>query len=137
MTLALPVILCLASGFLLVGLGWRTGAAISNYVLAGSLSVGFGLGISSFVFFLCLLLGVTHLVLIDAGVFALLLVSFLVLRTRSPFAVRQAGIDQPTWLPRLLIIAFALALCAALYSAVMRTLAYPHGEGWDPFAIWN
>ena len=140
MTTSIGVLLCWASGFLLVRLGWRRSTpTLSDYVLRASLSIGFGLGISSVVFFLCLLLDIAHLVLIDVVVFALLLLSFLVLRTRTTLAlaIPEQNRDQPAWLPRLLTIAFALALCAALYSAVMHTLAHPHGEGWDAFAIWN
>jgi hypothetical protein len=144
MALALSALLCLASGFLLVSLGWRNGAAASskegaNYVLAASLSVGFGLGMFSVVFFLCLLLGGAHLILIDVGVCAVLLVSFLGFRAHTPLTVpiRERSLDQLGWLPRVLTIAFAIALCAAIYSAIMRMLAYPHGEGWDAFSIWN
>src|SRR5579871_390942 len=38
---------------------------------------------------------------------------------------------------RLLTVAFLMALCVALYAAIMHALAYPEGDGWDSFAIWN
>jgi len=141
MTLALPVLLCLASGFLLVSLGWsRRGPIFSDYLFRASLSVGFGLGIFSFIFFVLLLLGVTHVILADFAVFAVLLVCLVWLRPHTTItspANNAEGNSAPPWLPRVLTAAFAIALCAALYSAIMRTLAYPHGDGWDSFAIWN
>ncbi len=139
MTTAIAVLLCLASGFILVCLGWRLRVATAaDFVFRASLSVGFGLGIFSVAFFLCLLLGITHLILIDLGVFALLLIGFLVLRARATVMVDpQRSGDEPAWLPRVLTGAFALALGAAIYSAILRTLAHPHGEGWDAFSIWN
>ena len=140
MRLALPALICFGSGFLLVRIGWRRRAAsISDYVFQVSLSVGFGLGIFSVVYFLALLLGVTHLIAADVSGFGLLLVSAFLLRTRATAAaaVPERSDDQPAWLPRVLTGSFVIALCAALYAAVMRTLAYPHGDGWDAFAIWN
>ncbi len=142
MSLALPAFLCLASGFLLVCLGWsRRGLIVSDYLLRTSLSVGLGLGIFSVVFFLSLLLRVTHLILVDGAVFALLFVACFLLRARATAANAVPQIkenpDQPAWLDRFLTAAFAITLCAALYAAVMRTLAYPHGDGWDAFSIWN
>lgn len=139
MTAALPALLCLGSGLLLVYLGWRRRAAIAaDIIFVASLSVGFGLGIFSVAYFLSLLLGVTHLIRVDVAVFASLIVSALLFRTRATtVAITVLKDDEPAWLSRLLTIAFVTALCAALYAAVMRTLAYPHGDGWDAFSIWN
>ncbi len=142
MALALPASLCLVSGFLLVCLGWpRRIPAFPDYLFAASLSVGFGLGIFSLVFILFLLFSATHLGLIDVAVLALLLVAFIGVRTQTPatnFATAAEPGGTPTgWSGRILRAGFALALGSALYSAVMRTLAYPHGDGWDAFSIWN
>jgi hypothetical protein len=142
MPLALPVLLCLASGFLLVRLGWsRRTPIVSDYLFRASLSVGFGLAIFSVVFFLSLLFPLTHLILVDLAVFALLLVTNLWRRPRAAApnvgAVTEKDPAEPAWLPRFLTTAFAIALCAALYSSVLRTLAHPHGDGWDAFSIWN
>jgi hypothetical protein len=138
MKLALAALICLGSGFLIVRIGWRRRAeTISGYAFRGSLSVGFGLGIFSVVYFLSVLLGVTHLIAADVSVFGLLLVSALLLRTRASMTVTEPSHDQPAWLRRVLTVTFVIALCSALYAAVMRTLAYPHGDGWDAFSIWN
>jgi len=142
MAIALPALLCLASGFLLISLGWpRRSPNVPDHLFQLSLSVGYGLGIYSIVFFLLRLLGGTQLVLVDLGVFAFLLVTFYLFRNRRTIVnvppVAETMRDRPAWLPRVLTASFAVALCAALYSAVMRTLAYPHGDGWDAFSIWN
>lgn len=140
MALVLPALLCLASGFALVSLGWsRQHPFASDLLLRASLSFGFGLGIFSVVFFLARVSGVSHLIALDLAVFALLLAGFFWLRTRAPATVTTATekVDGPSWLRRILTVAFAIAVCAALYSAVLRTLAHPHGEGLDAFAIWN
>jgi hypothetical protein len=139
MATTLPVLLCLGSGFSLVCLVWRRRtASAADIILVASLSVGFGLGIFSVVYFLSLLLGVTHLIRVDVAVFALLIVSVLLFRTRATaVAITVLKDDEPAWLDRLLTIAFVTALCGALYAATMRTLAYPHGDGWDAFSIWN
>jgi len=140
MALALPAFLCLAPAFLLVCLSWpRRSPIFSDLLLKLFLSFGFGLGIFSVVFFLSLLLHITRLVLLDLGVLALFLVSLLLFRTRSSHAVETTTntTEPASWFHRLLAVAFAIALGAALYAAVMRTLAYPNGDGWDAFSIWN
>jgi hypothetical protein len=132
--------LCVASGFLLVGLSYsRQRPLFSDLLLKVSLSVGFGLGIFSVVYFLSLLLGVTQLFLVDSAVFALFVIGFLLLRAHGTGFVNPTRhtAEPKSHFHRLVAIAFALALCGALYAAVMRTLAYPHGDGWDAFSIWN
>ncbi len=142
MPLALAALLCIACGFLLVSLGWLCRAPrTDDLLLRASLSVGYGLGIFSLTFFLALVYGVTNLVAVDLVVFALLLVSFLLLRTRAATSAIVSSTRQeihgPPLLHRILTSAFAVALCVAVYSAILRTLAHPHGDGWDAFAIWN
>jgi hypothetical protein len=139
----LPALLCLGSGFLLASLGWpHRKSACSGYLFRASLSVGFGVGVFSLVFFLSLLVGATsHLLLIDFGIFALLLIAFFSLRIQKApanfVAPAQRTSEQTCWFERAFTVGFAMALCAALYSSVMRTWAYPHGYGWDAFSIWN
>ena len=142
MALVLPALLCLASGFVLVSLGWsRQYPLASDLLLRAALSFGFGLGIFSVVFFLARVSAVTNLIALDLLVFALLLASFFLLRTRvkttATIPPAREKFDGPSWLHRILTGAFAIALCAAVYSAVLRALAHPHGDGWDAFAIWN
>lgn len=141
MALALAVILCLASGCMLVSLGGPFCSPSYGRLLRASLSVGFGLGIFSVVFFVARLAGFLHLLTIDVLVVALLVGAVLFLRGRSVPPVvdtpAQPGLDLPPWLSRVLTGTFAFALAAALYSAVLRSIAHPHGDGWDAFAIWN
>ncbi len=141
MPLAFPLLLCMLSGFALVSLGWsRCSPLSSDLLLRASLSMGYGLGIFSVVFFLARAGGVTNLVVIDLAVSAILLVSLFLLRTRGvpvTAAPTEQEFDGPQWLYRILTGAFAIALCSALYSSIMRALARPHGDGWDAFSIWN
>lgn len=142
MALALAAMLCVASGLAVVDAGWsRRGRLSSDLTLRGSLAVGYGLGIFSVVFFLSRAFAVTNLIAADVATLSLLLVVSFLLRnhaTRSgAFHEPAEALDLSRWLQRFLTLAFALSLCAALYAAVMRTLAHPHGDGWDAFSIWN
>jgi hypothetical protein len=141
MALALAVFLCLGSGFVLVRLGWpRQPLRTADFFLQLSLSVGFGLGIFSLIFFLALVFHFTHLLLIDCIVFALLLlICFLLRRGRAvgPAVVPKHEVQLPAWVHRFVTSAFVIALAGALYAAILRIRAYPYGDGWDSFAIWN
>jgi len=142
MALALPALLCLASGLALVSAGWSwRGPFASDLTLRASLAVGYGLGIFSVVFFLARAFGVSNFVVVDVATLSLLLAVFFLLRnhaTRSgTFRKPAEALDLPRWLQRVLAVAFIVSLCAALYAAVMRTLGHPHGDGWDAFSIWN
>jgi len=137
MALAWPALLCIACGFLLVSLGWSSRSAFASDLLFRiSLSIGFGVGIFSVVFFGWRAIGVGSLAVVDLLIFALLLVSFLLFRARgAPDAHEE--IDGASWLRRILTVAFVIALSAALYADIGRMLVHPHGDGWDAFAIWN
>ena len=141
MALALPALLCLASGLALVCLGWSRRAPLaSDLLLRASMSVGFGVGIFSIDFFVSRVLGVSNLLAVDLLVFTALLAAFFLLRTRAPIrdlSPSKEKLEGPEWLRRILTVAFAIALCAALYAALMRIIAHPQGDGWDAFAIWN
>jgi hypothetical protein len=141
MSLSLSVLVCLACGFLLVRPGWsRRGRSFSEHLPVVFLTVGFGLGIFSVIFFLLVVLQATRVITVDVAVLALLMAGFF--WRRVPHDPGEVGTSEkevlePAWLRRLVIGAFVIALSSALYSAVMRTLAYPHGDGWDAFSIWN
>jgi hypothetical protein len=110
-------------------------------MVRASLSTGFGLGIFSVIFFLARVLGLSRVLAIDLVVLGLLTVALWWVRARSkPAIIRtlaEETIALPRWLRRLLAVAFGSALAAALYSAILRSIVHPHGEGWDAFAIWN
>src|SRR5579864_2630448 len=144
MALVLPVLLCFGCGLALVSLGWtRQSPLTSDLLLRASLSFGFGLGIFSVIFFLARASGVANVLALDLAVFAFLLAIFFFffLRTRPQTTVTTSLAREtfggPMWLHWLLTAAFVIALFAAVYSTVLRTLAHPHGDGWDAFAIWN
>lgn len=140
MSLVLAVILCLGSGFLLVSLGWPRRAPVTiDLSLRASISVGYGLGIFSVILLLARVFVIRRLIAMDLAVFVILLALFLLFHSRNPVpAVPDATAAAPhTAFDRALAIAFVLALCAAIYSSIVRTVAFPHGNGWDSFAIWN
>src|SRR6516225_2070167 len=137
----LALLMCVASGYLLISTAWvNDRARISDLVLKLSLSLGFGTGIFSAVFFLVRLLRATGLIAIDASVLVLFLVLHL-FRRRAAAEVREQNyshedIHAPGWLHAILAASLAVTVLAALYRAVIRIIAHPHGDGWDAFAIW-
>jgi hypothetical protein len=141
MALLFAVLLCLASGFGLVRLGWPSAPLRgANLLLQASLSVGFGLGIFSLTFFLALVCHVAHLLLIDSIVCALLLATALLRHRQIATAVltsEEPATHSPRWFHRFLMASFVVVLAGALYAATMRLRAYPNGDGWDSVAIWN
>jgi hypothetical protein len=142
MALALEVFFWLGSGFAVVRLGWPCWPVRAAVLLLQlSLSIGFGLGIFSLIFFLSLVFHFTHLLLIDGIVFALLFtICFLFQRSQAASStfVREENLSKfPAWFRRFLIAAFIIAAGGALYSVITRMRADPHGDGWDAFAIWN
>lgn len=137
----LAIILCGASGYLLIAAVWpRQRASASQLLLKLSLSMGFGLGIFSAEFFLLRLLGLTRSIGIDLSLLALLTIVYVLRCSRSIFATAGPAyrdFDPPSWLRGMVTASFVVAVLAAIYSAVRRSIAHPHGEGWDAFAIWN
>ena len=143
MMLALPAFLCLASGFALVRLCLpRRMPLAERFLLELSLSVGCGLGIFSVTFFIERVFGVHNLMWADIGVLAVLLAAlslkllFRQATEESSQIISTEGSQEPVRLRIVVTVGFGIALCAAVYSAVRRLIAYPHG-GWDAFAIWN
>jgi hypothetical protein len=139
MQLALGILLCGGIGFALVSLGWRLDAGPAAHVLKAFLAVGLGLGAFSVLYVLQRVLGGETLWAIDALALALPLIGLFQIRRRAGGAgvVASADVDLPRWLGRFLYVTFGLAVGAALYCAVRRAIAYPNGDGWDAFAIWN
>jgi hypothetical protein len=136
MEIALAGILCFVTGFLIVALGLRALRSRSTLLLRISLGAGFGLAVFSIIYFLARWSGFLHLWAIDSAVCAILLIALMSLRKyRASAAPNLEAQDQAT--PRCLLIAFGVALLAALYSGILRALARPYGSGWDSFAIWN
>jgi hypothetical protein len=139
MIVVAAVLFCFASGFLVARLGWSIEApATAAVILNGSLAAGFGLGIFSVVYFVSRVAGFQHLLLADLGVFIALLIACFLIRPRATAVFTPHGFTSvPRWVERALTLAFLVALAAVLYTAILRTLAFPHGDGWDAFSIWN
>lgn len=142
MAFFLSAILCFASGSVLVSLCWAgKGSSFSDVALRVSLSAGYGLGLFSVVFFVARVFDVKRQYAVDWLVCALLSAALLARFRKAlgkPAAVATEECERwPAWFVRVLTAAFVTTLCAAIYAAIMRTLAYPHGSGWDAFAIWN
>jgi len=142
MALVLPTLACLASGFLLVCVGWsRKGPLPTDLLLRASLSVGYGLGLFSVFCFLARVCNIRNLVLVDLLVLVLLIAAVVLAWARAAentTAVSTSNsVQSPVWFHRVVTSALVIALCGAFYSAILRVRAYPHGDGWDAFAIWN
>ena len=138
MALVLPALVCLASGFLLVCLGWSRKAPLaSDLLLRASLSVGYGLGVFSVIFFLARVCNVANLMVVDLLVLGLLTAAVVPSARANRAAPGLTGSETRSHTSALLTCAFVIALCAALYSGLLRLWSYPHGDGWDAFAIWN
>jgi len=136
MAIALAGVLCIATGFVVVALGLSTLPSRPGLLLRISLSAAFGLAVFSIIYFLARWSEFLHLWTIDAAVCAILLITLALLRKhRASSAPDLRAAVQAT--SKCLLIAFAVAFLAALYSGVLRALARPYGSGWDSFAIWN
>jgi len=141
MSVASAIALCLGSGYLLVGSAWPSSESRSDLLLRLSLSVGFGVGIFSVVFFLARVFDIDRFIAIDMLIVALLAAMFFLRRSRARIVRAPKPVSEdfelPRWLHRLLMASFAISVCAALYSTALRIIDHPHGDGWDAFAIWD
>jgi hypothetical protein len=142
MAFLLPAILSLATGYLVVTLllPFRP-RHFPGWMFQLSLAACYGVGVSSIIYFLARVCGFNHLLLADLTVLALLTAAWLFLRSRIAATVgrKTASRDRfsPPWLHHALTASFGIALLAALYAVIRRTISHPHGDGWDAFAIWN
>lgn len=152
MVFVLAVCMCLASGFALVSSGWsRKRADAADLLLRLSLAAGFGLGIFSVIFYLSLIWHFSNLFLIDGIALAALIAAWLGVKLSRPsMPVRNAAAAPsvhsipannddscPAWLHRAVTLTFFAVLVIAAYAEIIRMLAFPHGDGWDAFTIWN
>jgi hypothetical protein len=151
MAFALGAGLCFGSGFALVSLFWPRRAMLSGRSLADnllfriSLAAGCGLGIFSVIFYLSLAWGFAHLLLTDGIVFAVLVAGWAVQWRLAPDNPRAVLLNDEerdvegaaTWFRRTFAAAFVAVLLIAVYAEVTRVQAFPRGDGWDAFTIWN
>lgn len=141
MNIALALGFCFLSGYLVVSSSWKCEKANkSEQWMKIFISAGFGIGVFSIAFFVERWLRIVHILATDLCLITLLLAVYLVARARkSPNSIASGVPDLklPHWLQRLVMASLAISTLAALYAAVLRILAHPHGDGWDAFAIWN
>jgi hypothetical protein len=133
---------CLVSGCLVISSAWtRAKASTSEWLMKLFLSAGFGFGVLSIAFFIEPLLGIVHILATDLYLTTLLLGVYLLVRAHrksvNSTAYTSPDIKLPDWLLRFVMASFVISVLSALYAAVLRALAHPHGDGWDAFAIWN
>ena len=135
----LAALQCFGLGLAIVSTGWTRAASPAEKMLKFFLSAGYGLGAFSILYLVLRVVGGASLLSMDVVALALFLVAWLLTGRLLPAATVSpaADDDSPGWLRGSITAGFAAGLCAALYSAVRRTIAYPNGEGWDAFAIWN
>src|SRR5579863_9278249 len=127
MLAALLALVCAASGVLFVRLLWpRESDWTRNWLLPGFLSFGFGLGLFSIIFILSRAASAHGLLAVDLSAFALLLAGYVYQRKRSrptvpPVSFSTEKLDTDSFL-LVLRIAFVIALVAAVYAAILRTI---------------
>src|SRR5215831_7811590 len=113
----LAILLCAASGYLIVQLAWPRFGMSSDLLLRLSLSVGFGLGFFSVIFFVDRAVNLKHLLTLDIVCFVLLLgCHFFLRRSLMASNVPQPATQDlvlPAWLHRILIAGFAITVAAA------------------------
>jgi len=142
MAIALPIGFCFAWGFLLLGAIWPPRqVSSSEHGFRLFLTLGFGIGLFSVVFFVTRLAGITHLLAADSFVTLVLATVYAWRRNRitHPLLIesRSQDFNLPVWLRHALTASFVLSTLVACGSALLQTRAHPHGYGWDAFSIWN
>ena len=137
-SLAVPI----ATAFFIINMAWPgKGFFKSEFSVIISLSIGLGLGLSSWLFFTCLVLfgSVTkHFIWFD---FILLLICFLffLYKKKNTFTSNQkpefVSADRK-WFHYLLYTGFIILSLIAIISFVLRVINDPHGS-WDAWNIYN
>ncbi len=135
----LSLIVALMIGLLLTGIFWPSpGRGAAGWLLRGFLGWGLGIGVTSLLYFLCLLTGLARYAAAADIVLGLALGLALFFRGRRKRAeARQteaAGEKVPLW--SWISGLFALELIASLASFIIAVLKEPHGR-WDAWLIWN
>jgi hypothetical protein len=133
-------LLCVATGFVLLCLGWPKGTPFkADLLLKLSLCTGCGLGFFSFLYFLSLVFGVPAqgLIAIEIAIFMLLSVLLWRRNHAQPVHRMHQNTASAGLLGRILLGAFTLALVGSVYRSVTELRTNPDGAGWDSFAIWN
>lgn len=140
MWIILAVILCALLGYLIVEPVWIVTRGIPAGLFYFCLAACFGIGMFSVLFLVARALNVNHIFKVDLLAVVLLATVRAVAgrrHERKPSLAHLSDFELPKSLQMLLIAAFTISICAAAYALLLRRIAYPHGDGWDAFAIWN
>lgn len=101
---------------------------------------GLGIGVTSCLYFVCLLIGLArYSPAVDLGVCMLLgMISFIFIKRPPPVHAEQqfAGTGKRSRLSVILAAIFAVELVASVGSYIFAFLKEPHGK-WDAWLIWN
>lgn len=133
-----------ALGFILVSLCWQNLFPLSlNLLMKSSLAAGIGMGFSSTLFFLWLVLLSAHgdflsFILTEISILLVLLALLFFVPPRNDSKVYQP-ISKSFPNPKLyltLSICFYCTLIFMLISFLLISIIAPHG-GWDAFVVWN
>jgi len=138
------ILLPLLTGFFIINALWLDRDIFSSFALKSSLSVGLGLGISSYIFFVSLLLlnslngfSILTEVFVSFIFLALCLIFNLKRKTHKislNYANSYANRTQDSHL--LLVRGFWITLILSMLYFILRSFNNPHGT-WDAWAIWN
>ncbi len=135
--LALPLLLGVSIGWLLIRVAWGTGGRLCIHDLwRASLGAGIGCGVAATIQFLALALGfssVWPVIGIEIGIALLLLALAARQKKRCPFCEASGDPQKP--IPVLLYTCGAVIL-ASFCCFVLLSILSPHGE-WDAYSIWN
>jgi hypothetical protein len=141
MGLSLAVVISLGSGYLLSMIFWpRRPSSARELLFCVFLSPGLAAGLSSIVLVFEPAAGLGHLFALDISVFALLALAYLIIRLRRsirPLPPTDTEQTSRSWIDPILVASFAVVTTGAAYTAVLRCVVHPHGDGWDAFSIWN
>jgi glycosyltransferase involved in cell wall biosynthesis len=134
----IAVVLPLVTGMAISCAFWGPVRGVMNWIAKALVGFGLGLGVSSCVFFLCLLVGARSraaLLLADLVSLAGAVALFLLARRRQELQQLPRGREDGVLFALLAAVFLAAVFVAARTEAAMLRL-FPHG-GWDSWAIWT
>lgn len=143
MFLLLSLVVPLSAAFLIICYLWPDqGSLQSQFSIKSSFAIGLGLGISSCIFFVCLLAfgpsKVSFIVIEIPLMITLSLILLYAIKQRNLGANFEPSSELPLkWsFPSFLSASFYIAFILAMIVFILKSLNEPHGS-WDAWAIWN
>lgn len=138
--LLLSILISLSIGFLLSYILLPAKLTLNSLFIKVSLSVGLGFGISSSIFFLCLLVfrsSNNAFIIVEALfiIFFAIILYIIRLKRRPISEVTTERITKlRVYLP--ILVLFLVMLASSIVILISLSLKNPHGS-WDAWAIWN